>query len=88
MLSGVELGQQVSSVRVGASTKSSGILEIWMDNLQTGQLIAKVPFQNTGGKWTIFKHLFKKVSGQHDIYVKFPAGVSQQISLRSIQFTN
>ena len=86
MVSGVELGQQASSVKLTASASSSGVIEIWMDDLQTGKLLARVPFKNTNGRLILFKASFKKASGQHDIFIKYPAGVAQQISISTIQF--
>ncbi|MHA4896299.1 family 43 glycosylhydrolase [Pedobacter sp. PWIIR3] len=87
MLSGVEFGQQSPlTVQLLASSKFSGMLELWVDDLQTGKLIAKIPFQSTVGKWQSIRAKLKKVSGQHDLFIKFPAGQAGQISLSTIQF--
>ncbi|RZL16910.1 MAG: carbohydrate-binding protein [Pedobacter sp.] len=86
MLSGVELGRQSSSVILNASAASSGVIEIWMDDLQTGQLIARIRFKKGNGKFDLLKASLKKVSGQHDIFIKFPPGSERQVSISSIQF--
>lgn len=86
MVSGVELGKQASSINLTASANSSGVVEIWMDDLQTGQLLARVPFKNTNGKFSSLTTSFKKVSGQHDIFIKYPSGVAQQLRISTIQF--
>jgi|GEM_PF-310914 len=87
MLSGVELGQQSPvAIQLLASAKSSGVLEIWMDDLQSGKLIARIPFRSDAGKWQKLSAPLKKISGQHDIFIKFPSGQAEQISLSNIQF--
>lgn len=91
MLSGVELGKDkrsASQVEILASSTITGKLEIWLDDLDAGRLIAAVPVSATGGEsnWKSFKTAVKNISGHHDVFVKFPAGQSQAIYIRSIRF--
>jgi xylan 1,4-beta-xylosidase len=88
MISGVEFGKNAAEVNLVATAKSLGIVEIWVDDLQTGQLVARVPVKNSNGKQNTYKASLKKVSGQHDVFVRFPTGSAQQISIRSIQFND
>ena len=51
MISGVELGKQSpSAVELVASSVSKGKLEIWLDDLKNGKLIATIPVSATGGE--------------------------------------
>lgn len=91
MLSGVELGQEktAAQVEVRASSAAGGKLEIWLDDLAKGKLIATVPVSATGGEgnWRTFKAPVKNLSGHHDVFVKFPAGKAKSIYIRSISFS-
>jgi beta-xylosidase len=50
MISGVELGKtSPSAIEVVASSSSKGELEIWLDDLKDGKLIATIPVFSTGG---------------------------------------
>ena len=91
MISGVELGKDkrtASQVEVVASSKSGGKLEIWLDDLTTGKLIATIPITATGeaNNWKAFKKALKNVSGHHDVFVKFPAGAGEAVFIHSIRF--
>jgi len=88
MISGVELGKKSpSSIEVVASSKGKGKLEIWLDDLQHGKLIATIPVTMTGGDhWKSFSKSLKDVTGQHDVFVKFPSGPPHHIYIKSIKF--
>jgi xylan 1,4-beta-xylosidase len=89
MISGVELGQtSPSAVEVVVSSESKSALEIWMDDLKTGKLIATIPVNPTGGEdyWKAFSTAVKDLSGHHDIFVKFPEGKEGTISIKSLRF--
>ncbi|WDF77553.1 family 43 glycosylhydrolase [Mucilaginibacter sp. KACC 22773] len=88
MISGVEFGNQSpSSVQVLASSNRKGSLQIWLDDLQNGKLIATIPLSATGnGSYKIFSKQLKNVTGQHDVFVRYPAGVPQSIFIKSIRF--
>jgi xylan 1,4-beta-xylosidase len=91
MLSGVEIGKDkksVSKVEVVASSKTGGNLEIWLDDLITGKLIATIAVDSTGKEinWKTFSKAIKKVSGHHDVFVKFPNGRDHDLFIKTIRF--
>ena len=89
MISGVELGKtSPSSIELMASSTSKGKLEIWLDDLKTGKLIATIPVNSTGGEenWKAFSKAVKGVSGHHDVFVKFPIGKEGAIKIKSFRF--
>jgi len=90
MISGVELGKRSpSAIKVQASSIiSKGKIEIWMDDLKTGKLIATIPLSSTGGEdnWKVFSKEVKNISGQHDLFVKFPDNSKGAVLIKSIQF--
>lgn len=93
MLSGVELGKDKRStgqVRVMAAATTAGKLEIWLDDITTGKLIATIPVTATGAEnnWKIFNRKIGKVTGRHDVFVKFPAGNPGSLYIKTIQFVH
>ena len=53
MISGVDLGKQSpSAVELVASSGVKGKIEIWLDDLKNGKLIATIPVSATGGEIT------------------------------------
>ncbi|MCU7552254.1 family 43 glycosylhydrolase [Chitinophagaceae bacterium LB-8] len=91
MLSGVDLGKDLRApvkIDVAASSTVGGNLEVWLDDLQTGTLIATIPITKTGGvnQWKSFSQAISNVYGQHDVYLKFPS-VQNAFYINSIQFT-
>ena len=89
MISGVELGKSTpSSIEMVASSTSKGEIEIWLDDLKTGKLIATIPVSSTGGEenWKAFTKAVKRISGHHDVFVKFPTGKEGTIKIKSIRF--
>ncbi|HEX6431140.1 MAG TPA: family 43 glycosylhydrolase [Niastella sp.] len=91
MLSGVELGKDKRStdqVQVMAAAMTAGKLEIWLDDIQTGKLIATIPVTATGAanNWKIFNKKIGKLAGRHDVFVKFPAGNPGFLYIKTIQF--
>ena len=89
MISGVELGKtSPSAVEVEASSTSKGNLEIWLDDLKDGKLIATIPVSPTGGEdnWKTFSKTVKNISGHHDIFIKFPTGKEGTITIKSLKF--
>ena len=92
MLSGVELGngeRTASKVEILASSKSGGNLEIRLDDLTTGKLIATVPVSATGGddNAKMFQQSLKNVFGHHDVFVRFPTGRHHDTYIKSIRFS-
>jgi len=89
MISGVELGKQSpSAVEVVASSGARGKLEIWLDDLKNGKLIATIPVSATGGEMNLknFSKPVKNVSGQHDVFIKFLSGKEGTIYIKSLRF--
>lgn len=89
MISGVELGNSSpSAIELVVSSGAKGKLEIWLDDLTDGKLIASIPVSSTGGEnnWKTFSKAIKNVSGHHDVFVKFPGGSEGSILIKSLQF--
>jgi xylan 1,4-beta-xylosidase len=89
MISGVELGKiSPSAVEIVVSSIIKGKLEIWMDDLKEGKLIATIPVSSTGGEdsWKAFSKSVKNLAGHHDIFIKFPTGKEGSIYIKSIKF--
>jgi hypothetical protein len=88
MLSGVALGQAAVQVKVLASSVKGGEIEIWLDDLKTGRMIARVPIPSTGSSnnWITCTAALRGVSGSHDVFVKFPAGREREIYVKRLQF--
>jgi xylan 1,4-beta-xylosidase len=89
MISGVEFGRKSpSAVEIVASSGAKGQLEIWLDDLKNGKLIATIPVSTTGGDNSLktFSKAVKNISGHHDIFIKFPVGKEGTICIQSIRF--
>ena len=92
MLSGVEIGDAISAaaqIEMIASAIKGGSLEVWIDDLKTGKLIASIPVTSTGNKTNLkafTKSLKINIKGKHDLFIKFPAGRSGDIFINSIRF--
>ncbi|MEO8885315.1 MAG: family 43 glycosylhydrolase [Mucilaginibacter sp.] len=89
MISGVDLGDEhgAAKIEVLASSSKVGKLQIWLDDLKDGKLIATVPVtKTTGNNWKTFAAALKNVKGHHDVFVKFPAGAKQAIAVKNIRF--
>lgn len=83
MISGVELNKP-TQVHIQATANTGGKVEIWLDDLKNGKLIATVPLSVTNGK-TITSRI-KNITGRHDVFIKFPAGKMRDIYISSISF--
>jgi hypothetical protein len=80
LYAGVEFGgseyvKNPDSLTVTASCASTGgLVEVWLDSIDTGSKIAECTITNTG-TWDIYKtfttNILAPVSGRHDVYVKF-----------------
>jgi hypothetical protein len=60
-------------------------LEIWLDDLKTGKLLATISIPATGERKTVRASL-KGVTGRHDVFVKFPEGKANTIHVSSLRF--
>lgn len=93
MISGVELGtgkNSAAQIALQVAANTGGQLEIWLDDLKNGRLIATIPVSGTGGdnSWKLFSSKIKNVSGRHDVFVKFPAGKPREIYVSTITFNS
>jgi beta-xylosidase len=89
MIAGVELGKKSpSAIEVTAASTVSGKLEIWLDDLTTGKLIATIPVSGTGSvtNWKTFTKAVKNLSGHHDVFLKFPEGSAKALFIKSFRF--
>ena len=98
LYAGVEFGsddypRSPDSVTITASsTSSGGVVEVWIDSLDTGTKIAECDISNTGSS-TTFKTFTAKtlvsVSGRHDVYLKFKgSGTDNLFMLQWLTFTD
>jgi beta-xylosidase len=89
MISGVELGKiSPSAVEVTALSEAKGKVEIWLDDLKDGKLIATIPVGATKGdnKWKAYSKAVKEITGHHDVFIKFPEGKENVIFIKSVRF--
>ncbi|HPH16611.1 MAG TPA: carbohydrate-binding protein, partial [Bacteroidales bacterium] len=91
MLPGVTLestGMAVNTIEVNAaSANSTGILEVWINNIgAAGTRIASIPITSSGGATTYKNYTAPvSVSGQHDVYLRF-IGAANIFRLNTIKF--
>jgi hypothetical protein len=93
MLSGIELGNNkkfAGQVQVNIASKTAGRVEIWLDDITSGKLIATLPVSSTGGEsnWKLISKKIGKVTGTHDVFVKLPEGSPRSLYIKSIQFSD
>ncbi|MEO0292750.1 MAG: family 43 glycosylhydrolase [candidate division WOR-3 bacterium] len=72
-----------------SSATSGGIIEVWLDSLDTGRKIAECEITTTGDWQTfkVFKTKVDPVSGNHDVYLKFKgSGTDRLFQLKTIKF--
>ncbi|HKK66846.1 MAG TPA: carbohydrate-binding protein, partial [Bacteroidales bacterium] len=92
MLAGVDLGtgQRVpASVEVEAIPENGGTLEVWIDNIEReGTRLAALEISGSDdqNQWQKFSAGIDSVSGQHDVYLRWNAGVSNVFKVKSIRF--
>jgi len=86
MISGVETGkEEAGSVELTVSARKAGRLEVWLDDLEEGKLLATVGVGPTDG-WKSFSHRVKKFRGHHDVFVRFVPGEEGAIVVGSVKF--
>ncbi|PWT75637.1 MAG: glycoside hydrolase [Bacteroidetes bacterium] len=89
MIPGVEIGgpnMSATEFAIKALSTGRGNIEIWLDDLKDGKLLASIPISATGGNLKTFTKKIENVSGQHDVFVKFPAGANHVLFIESIRF--
>jgi hypothetical protein len=98
MYAGVEFGnteyaKQPDSVVVTASCASGGgFVEVWLDSLDTGDLIQSISVNSTGS-WSTFARfsasILTPISNYHDVYLRFiGTGTDKLFILQSLVFTS
>ncbi len=96
LYAGVEFGNsdyrsEPDSVEFTASgITSGGMVQVWLDSIDSGTKVAECAIGNTGS-WTVFKK-FKapvmSVSGNHDVYLKFVGpGTNKLFQLKWMNFS-
>ncbi|MBN1302569.1 MAG: family 43 glycosylhydrolase [Melioribacteraceae bacterium] len=72
--SGKDFYKKPVSIEISAaSAGSGGVVEVWLDSIETGNMIAECTIENTGG-WNNFQTFtadVDSVSGNHDVYLRF-----------------
>lgn len=90
MLSGVETGRTSPlsiklTGRIAAPTK----VEIWLDDLKSGRLVAAFNLKAADVKrWQVYTQPINRVTGQHDVFVRFLPGTAKSAFIKSIQFND
>jgi xylan 1,4-beta-xylosidase len=58
---------------IASTTINTGVIEIWLDSIQTGVKIGECNISSTGSFFTFkaFRTNILSVSGRHDVYLKF-----------------
>jgi len=96
MYAGVEFGgadypkTPVLIKMMASSATSGGVVEVWLDSIDTGNKIAECNIGNTGDwtNFTTFTSDVKPVSGRHDVYLKFlGTGTDRLFQLKWFRFT-
>jgi xylan 1,4-beta-xylosidase len=95
MFAGVQFGNDdyqkfPDSLEIAASCAATGgIVEVWIDSIDTGKKIAECPITNTGG-WSTFKMFLApvdSVTGSHDVYLRFSGtGTDQLFQINWLRF--
>ncbi|UEG52254.1 family 43 glycosylhydrolase [Mucilaginibacter daejeonensis] len=87
MISGVDLGTTSPSA-ISLTAAGKGKLEVWVDDLQTGKLIAQASINgSSGGNKKVISKLLKKVTGQHDVFVRFLPETAKSLMAKEFSFT-
>lgn len=97
LYAGVEFGNgnyysKADSVIFEASSATSGgIIEVWLDSIETGIKISECKIEPTSA-WSVFqkfKEPVSEVTGRHDVYLRFKGeGSDKLFILKWITFTN
>lgn len=96
LYAGVEFGNNQytkkpdSLIIVASCGSSGGVIEVWLDSLDSNNKIAECEITNTGD-WNVYKtfstKILKTVSGNHDVYLRFKgAGSDKLFNLQSLTF--
>ena len=96
MYAGVEFGGNtdypktpVSFGVIASSANSGGVIEVWLDSIDTGTKITECHVDSTGGwnNYKVFTSESEAVSGIHDVYLKFSGiGAEELFRMRLFKF--
>lgn len=101
MYAGVEFGIEVQpedegfdyqrtpeTISLTAASTGSGIIEIWIDSLDSGTKISEIELTDTGDLSTFeeFTAEVDSISGQHDLFLRFLGG-DEIMEIQSFKFT-
>ncbi|MBS1603004.1 MAG: family 43 glycosylhydrolase [Bacteroidetes bacterium] len=86
MIRGVETGKEAASaVEMTVMARKTGKLEVWLDDLQEGRLLATVEVGPTDA-WKTVSQRVKKFTGHHDLFVRFVPGEEGAVDVGSLRF--
>ncbi|MBN1407813.1 MAG: family 43 glycosylhydrolase [Calditrichaceae bacterium] len=80
MYAGVEFGDSTEYPKIpvsfgilASSDNSGGMIEVWLDSIDTGTKVSECQIDSTGGwnNYQVFSSDMESVSGTHDVYLKF-----------------
>ncbi|MEJ5265245.1 MAG: family 43 glycosylhydrolase [Bacteroidales bacterium] len=78
LFAGVEFGTGTyafacDSVEFVASSVTGGVIEVWLDSIDSGDKVAACNVTSTGGwnEFRVFKAKTKRITGRHDVYLRF-----------------
>ncbi len=77
------------SLHLEASSVAGGVVEVWIDSIETGQKIAECTIENTGdvSTYEMFSTDVDSISGTHDVYLRFTGTEAEDLfRLKSIRF--
>ena len=95
MYAGVEFGGHDNYLKTpkyiefnAACTTQGGLVEIWLDAIDTGKKIGECEIGNTGAmdQYQTFRTKIKKAKGVHDVYIRFK-GEKDMFVLESLVFS-
>jgi xylan 1,4-beta-xylosidase len=96
LYAGVEFGGNADYLKapdsfgvVASSATSGGVVEVWLDSIDTGNKITECNIDNTGDWETfeVFTSEVDSVSGRHDVYLKFTGtGEEKLFQLKWLKF--
>jgi hypothetical protein len=76
---------------IASSATHGGIVEVWLDSIDTGKEIAECEISNTKG-WNTYKKISApvgEIKGCHDIYLRFKGTSTDKLfTIKSLNFTS
>ncbi|SKA36907.1 Beta-xylosidase [Chitinophaga eiseniae] len=85
MISGVDFGAagEAKTVEIAASAIKGGKLELFTDDLERGRQIAVVQVKPGGNR--LHTGSLRQVTGQHDLFIRFPTGSAGDVIIQNIR---